>query len=112
MHFGELPFFSVEQRKRFLERIDDPAKNWKFARADVEERGYWKQYQQAYEACLEGTSTRRAPWYVVPADDKRNARLIVSRVIVDALKKLDIDYPPPDPKRRRELQSLRRLLAR
>ena len=101
-----------EQRKRFLERIDMPEKNWKFSRADIEERGYWKRYAKAYEACLQATSTRRSPWYVVPADDKRNARLIVSRVIVDTLKRLDIDYPPPDPKRRRELKSLRRLLAR
>jgi PPK2 family polyphosphate:nucleotide phosphotransferase len=101
-----------EQRKRFLERIDKPEKNWKFGSADLKERGYWTQYQNAYEACLGATSTRRSPWYVVPADDKRNARLIVSRVIVDALKKLNIDYPPPDPKRRRELGRLRKLLAR
>jgi len=101
-----------EQRKRFLERIDKPEKNWKFSRADIGERGYWKQYQKAYEACLQATSTRQSPWYVVPADDKRNARLIVSRVICNALQRLDIDYPRPDPKRRRELRSLRRLLAR
>jgi len=101
-----------EQRRRFLQRIDDPDKNWKFSRADLEERGYWKQYEKAYEACLGATSTRHAPWYAVPADDKHNARLIVSQVILDALKRLDIDYPRPDAKRRRELRALRRLLAR
>jgi PPK2 family polyphosphate:nucleotide phosphotransferase len=101
-----------EQRKRFLQRIDDPDKNWKFSRSDLDERGYWKQYAKAYEACLGATSTRHAPWYVVPADDKHNARLIVSQVIVDALGRLDIDYPRPDPKRRRELRALRRLLVR
>jgi len=101
-----------EQRKRFLERIDRPEKNWKFSRADIDERGYWKQYARAYEDCLEATSTRQSPWHVVPADDKRNARLIVSHVIVDALKRLNVDYPKTDSKRRRELRSLRRLLAR
>jgi PPK2 family polyphosphate:nucleotide phosphotransferase len=101
-----------EQRKRFLERIDRPEKNWKFSRADIDERGYWKQYSRAYEDCLEATSTRQSPWHVGPADDKRNARLIVSHVIVDALKRLNVDYPKTDSKRRRELRSLRRLLAR
>jgi len=101
-----------EQRRRFLQRIDDPDKNWKFSRADLDERGYWKQYAKAYEACLGATSTRQAPWYVVPADDKHNARLIVAQVIADTLERLDIDYPRPDPKRRRELRALRRLLAR
>ena len=67
-----------EQRKRFLERIDQPEKNWKFSLADIEERKFWKQYMKAYEECLGATSTRAAPWYVVPADDKPNARLIVS----------------------------------
>jgi len=101
-----------EQRKRFLSRIDEPAKNWKFSRQDVEERKYWKDYLRAYEACLEATSTRRSPWYVVPADDKPNARLIVSRIIVQTLKKLDMAYPQPDAARRRELQALRKLLAK
>ena len=100
-----------EQRKRFLSRIDEPAKNWKFSRQDVEERKYWKDYLRAYEACLEATSTRRSPWYVVPADDKPNARLIVSRIIVQTLKELDMAYPQPDAARRRELQALRKLLA-
>jgi PPK2 family polyphosphate:nucleotide phosphotransferase len=73
-----------EQRKRFLERIDEPDNNWKFSLADVHERKYWKRYMQAYEACLSATSTRHAPWYVVPADDKENARLIVSEIVIDA----------------------------
>jgi polyphosphate kinase 2 (PPK2 family) len=74
-----------EQRKRFLARIDDPAKNWKFGMADIEERRFWKDYMRAYEQCLSATTTRNAPWYIVPADDKVNARLIVSQVIVDTL---------------------------
>jgi PPK2 family polyphosphate:nucleotide phosphotransferase len=101
-----------EQRRRFLERIDDPDKNWKFSGADLEERGFWKDYRKAYEACLQATSTRHAPWYVVPADDKHNARLIVSQVILDTLRGLDIRYPRPDAKRRRELLAMRRKLAR
>jgi PPK2 family polyphosphate:nucleotide phosphotransferase len=101
-----------EQRKRFLARIDEPEKNWKFSAKDVKERGYWKDYQRAYEACLEATSTKRSPWYVVPADDKPNARLIVSRIIVETLKKLDMAYPQPDAGRRRELAALRRQLAK
>ena len=75
-----------EQRKRFLERLDEPDKNWKFSLADIHERKYWKDYVKAYEACLSATSTHHAPWYVVPADDKENARLIVSRIVLDALK--------------------------
>jgi polyphosphate kinase 2 (PPK2 family) len=101
-----------EQRKRFLSRIDEAERNWKFSRQDVEERKYWKDYMRAYAACLEATSTRRSPWYVVPADDKPNARLIVSRIIVETLKRLDMAYPQPDAKRRRELLALRKLLAK
>ena len=101
-----------EQRKRFLARIDEPAKNWKFSRQDIEERKVWKDYMRAYEACLEATSTRRSPWYVVPADDKPNARLIVSHIIVQTLKQLDMAYPQPDAARRRELRALRKLLAK
>jgi PPK2 family polyphosphate:nucleotide phosphotransferase len=101
-----------EQRRRFLARIDEPEKNWKFSAKDVEERRYWKDYMRAYEACLEATSTKRSPWYVVPADDKPNARLIVSRVIVQTLKGLDMAYPRPVKSRRRELQVLRRQLAK
>ena len=99
-----------EQRKRFLARIDDPDRNWKFSRADIEERKYWKQYAMAYEDCLAATSSRKSPWFVIPADDKPNARLIVSQIVLDTLKRLGVGYPRSDAKRRRELRSIRRLL--
>jgi len=99
-----------EQRKRFLKRIEEPEKNWKFSADDVKERGYWKEYMKAYEACLSATSTRTAPWFIVPADDKENAQLIVSQVVVDALKALKMTYPKSDPERRRELQTVRKVL--
>jgi PPK2 family polyphosphate:nucleotide phosphotransferase len=101
-----------EQRKRFLERIDEPDKNWKFSQADVTERKFWRQYMSAYEDCLSATSTRTAPWHVVPADDKLNARLIVSRVVIDALKGLKISYPKVTRARRRELREIRRQLEK
>lgn len=100
-----------EQRKRFLERIDEPDKNWKFSVADIHERGFWTQYMTAYENCLSATSTDHAPWYVVPADDKENARLIVSQVILDAFNELEMAYPKTTAKRRRELKSIRKQLA-
>ena len=90
-----------EQRKRFLKRIDEPEKNWKFSLADVQERKYWEQYMRAYEACLGATSTRIAPWYVVPADDKKNAQLIVSRIILDSFRELGLAYPKTTAARRR-----------
>ena len=96
-----------EQRKRFLDRIDEPDKNWKFSLADLEERKFWKRYMQAYEACLCATSTKVAPWYVVPADDKENARLIISRIILDTFKALKMRYPKVDAKRQQELLSIR-----
>jgi polyphosphate kinase 2 (PPK2 family) len=99
-----------EQRKRFLARIDEPEKNWKFSLADIEERGFWNQYMKAYEACLSATSTKNAPWYVVPADDKKNARLIISQIILDTFKTLDMSYPKTDAKRRKELLSIRNRL--
>ena len=101
-----------EQRRRFLQRIDDPEKNWKFSIADVEERAFWSQYMKAYEKCLSATSTHDAPWYAVPADDKRNARLIVSRIIVDTLAGLKMTYPQPDAQRRIELQQIRARLVK
>ncbi|MGO8788673.1 MAG: ADP-polyphosphate phosphotransferase [Terriglobia bacterium] len=101
-----------EQRKRFLERIDEPDKNWKFSLADIHERKYWKDYMKAYEACLHATSTHHAPWYVVPADDKENARLIVSQIVLDALHDLKMAYPKTTSKRREELKSIRKLLER
>jgi PPK2 family polyphosphate:nucleotide phosphotransferase len=101
-----------EQRKRFLARIDEPEKNWKFSAADIAERGFWKQYMKAYEKCLGATSTGHAPWYVVPADDKDNARLIVSKVILDTLKELKMTYPETSAKRRKELLSIRKHLTK
>jgi polyphosphate kinase 2 (PPK2 family) len=101
-----------EQRKRFLQRIDEPSKNWKISLADIEERKFWKQYMKAYEKCLGATSTRDAPWHVVPADDKQNARLIVSQIIADTLVGLKMAYPKASAQRRRELLSIRRRLAK
>ena len=101
-----------EQRKRFLQRIDDPHKNWKFSLSDIHERKYWKHYMRAYEDCLHATSTHHAPWYVVPADDKENARLIVSQIVLDSLHELKMAYPKTTAKRRRELESIRKLLTK
>jgi PPK2 family polyphosphate:nucleotide phosphotransferase len=101
-----------EQRKRFLARIDEPEKNWKFSAADIAERKFWKQYMKAYEKCLAATSGDQAPWYVVPADDKENARLIVSRIILDTFEALRMTYPKTSVKRRRELLSIRKQLAK
>jgi len=100
-----------EQRKRFLARIDEPEKNWKFNPADIEERKFWNHYRKAYEACLSATSTKEAPWYIVPADDKENARVIVSQIILDTLNELGMSYPEADKARLKELQSNRKLLA-
>jgi polyphosphate kinase 2 (PPK2 family) len=94
-----------------LARIDETDKNWKFSLADIHERKYWKDYAKAYEACLHATSTHHAPWYVVPADSKENARLIVSRIVLDALEDLKMAWPKTTPKRRAELQSIRKHLA-
>ena len=101
-----------EQRKRFLQRIDEQEKNWKLGLGDIEERKFWNQYTAAYEKCLSATSTRDAPWYVVPADDKENARLIVSRIVLDTFEALKMTYPKTSAKRRRELQLIRRRLAK
>ena len=101
-----------EQRKRFLQRIDEPEKNWKFGLADIEERKFWKQYMKAYEECLSATSIRDAPWYAVPADDKENARLIVSQIVLDTFEGLKMTYPKTNAKRRQELQSIRKRLAK
>lgn len=101
-----------EQRLRFLDRIDNPEKNWKFSLADIEERKYWKQYMQAYEACMSATSTKEAPWYVVPADDKENARLIISTIILDTFRALKMSYPKADANRLQELASIRQQLVK
>ena len=100
-----------EQRKRFVARIDDPEKNWKFSFGDVKERQHWQQYMDAYEACLNATSTRTAPWYVVPADDKKNARLLITEIIIETYKSLDMHYPVTDAKRQQELQAIREQLT-
>ena len=101
-----------EQRKRFLQRIDEPEKNWKFSLADIEERKFWKDYMKAYEECLGATSTRHAPWYVVPADDKENARLIVSQIVLDTLDSLKMTFPETSTRRRQELLSIRKQLEK
>lgn len=99
-----------EQRRRFLERIDDPQKNWKFSQADIKERSFWKAYRKAYEQCLGATSSDEAPWYVVPADDKENARLIVSHIVLDAFDSLKMAYPQANDDRRKELLQIRKEL--
>jgi PPK2 family polyphosphate:nucleotide phosphotransferase len=101
-----------EQRKRFLARIDEPDKNWKFSTADIEEREFWKHYMKAYGECLSATSTSDSPWYVVPADDKENARLIVSQIVLDTFEGLKMAYPKVAAKRRKELLAIRRRLAK
>jgi PPK2 family polyphosphate:nucleotide phosphotransferase len=101
-----------EQRKRFLARIDEPEKNWKFSMADIEERKFWKAYMKAYEDCFGATSTDDSPWYVVPADDKENARLIISQIIIDALEDLKMAYPRTSDARREELLAIREKLAK
>ena len=100
----------AEQRQRFLARIDEPEKNWKLSHADIAERQFWDDYIKAYEACLGATSTKHAPWYVVPADDKPNARLIVSEIVLKTLEALDLQYPQTTPEKRRELAEIRKRL--
>ena len=101
-----------EQRKRFIERIDTPEKNWKFSQADLDERKFWNQYATAYEDCIGATSSSVAPWYIVPADDKENTRLIVSQIVLDTLESLKLSYPQSSAARRRELLSIRKQLAK
>lgn len=96
-----------EQKLRFLKRIDHAEKNWKFSMADIEERKYWNDYQRAYEDCMAHTSARHAPWYVVPADDKHNARLIVSEIVLDAMQEVKITAPKPTEKQKKELAEIR-----
>ncbi|WP_020596340.1 PPK2 family polyphosphate kinase [Spirosoma panaciterrae] len=95
-----------EQADRLIARIEDVEKNWKFEEGDVKERDFWDDYQEAYETCINETATDKAPWYVIPADDKKNMRLLVGRIIIDELKKLPIENPEPDEKRFKELQKL------
>ena len=99
-----------EQRKRLLDRIDDPKKNWKFSADDIVQRKSWQQYQAAYTQCLLATSTQHAPWYVVPADDKQNTQLIVSQIILSALQGLHMTLPKSSHARKLELQAMRKQL--
>jgi len=101
-----------EQRRRFLKRIDEADKNWKFNVDDMTERKYWKQYMNAYEACMSATSTKESPWYVVPADDKKDAQLIVSRILLDTLGKLKLRYPELNAEERKQLKTIRKMLAK
>ena len=101
-----------EQRKRFLARIDEPDKNWKFSLDDIKERKFWKHYMMAYEHCMSATSSLNSPWYIVPADDKENARLAVSRIILDTLGSLKMEYPKSSDERRDELLSIRKQLEK
>jgi PPK2 family polyphosphate:nucleotide phosphotransferase len=101
-----------EQKKRLLQRLDDPEKNWKFSTADVGERARWKDYMRAYEEMIRATSTRWAPWHVVPADNKWFTRVVVAETIVEALEGLDLAYPKVDKKKRRELAKVRKAIAR
>src|ERR1017187_455604 len=101
-----------EQRKRFLERIDEPDKNWKFSTSDIHERKYWKQYMKVYQDCFRATSTHHAPWYVVPADDKENARLMVSQIVLDAFGEIKMAYPKTTAKHRLELRAIKKLLVK
>jgi PPK2 family polyphosphate:nucleotide phosphotransferase len=101
-----------EQRKRFLERIDEPSKNWKFSLADVHERQHWKDYMRAYEDAIRETATKHAPWFVVPADHKWFTRLVVAAAVVDALEELELSFPKVNGRQRAELRAARRLLER
>ena len=95
-----------EQGNRLIERIEDITKNWKFEEGDIKERGFWKEYQEAYEEMINKTSTRENPWYVVPADDKKNMRLIVAKIMSENLKSLKMNYPEPDEARKKTLEGL------
>ena len=99
-----------EQRKRFLARIDDPAKHWKFSVADISERGHWDEYMKAYEEAIAATSTEHAPWYVVPADKKWVSRSVVAGVLASTIRGLGLSWPAVTPDKRREIEAARKLL--
>jgi PPK2 family polyphosphate:nucleotide phosphotransferase len=101
-----------EQKKRFLERLDEPQKNWKFSASDVHEREFWNDYMQAFEEAIRATASKHAPWFVVPADHKWFTRLLVAAAIVDAVEDLGLTYPKVDPARKKELAAARAVLAR
>lgn len=100
-----------EQKRRFLSRLDEPEKNWKFSLADARERQYWNDYMEAYEDMIRHTSSRQAPWFVVPADNKWFTRLVVSAAVIDALQRLDLAFPKIDARRREELAAARAALT-
>lgn len=95
-----------EQGERLIERIEDSSKNWKFEEGDVKERAFWSKYMQAYQEAINATATPHAPWYVVPADDKKNMRLLVGNILIEELKQLDMHYPKTSPERQKMLQGL------
>jgi PPK2 family polyphosphate:nucleotide phosphotransferase len=99
-----------EQKKRFIERVDNPDKNWKFSAADARERGYWKDYMQAYEEMIQNTSTEDSPWYVVPADNKSYARIVVASAIIEALASMKLEYPKVSDEKIAELQEIKKSL--
>lgn len=96
-----------EQKKRFLERLEDSKKNWKFSMADVQERGFWKDYQEAYEEMIQRTATKHSPWYVIPADNKWFTRLAVASAIIETLGELDLAFPDVDEAKKKELDAVR-----
>ena len=100
----------AEQRRRLLDRLSEPKKNWKISESDFHERRYWKRYQSAYERCLEGTSTRECPWFIIPADDKKNARLLISEILMDELGAIPVSYPKMSPGQARQLRAFKKLL--
>jgi PPK2 family polyphosphate:nucleotide phosphotransferase len=101
-----------EQKKRFLERLDDPHKNWKFSVSDALERRHWDEYMHAYEEMIQNTAKKHAPWYIVPADHKWFARLVVAEAVVDAMENLDLSFPKLDAQKRKELAEARTALER
>jgi PPK2 family polyphosphate:nucleotide phosphotransferase len=102
----------AEQKKRFLERLEDSKKNWKFSMDDIKERKFWDDYQEAYEEMVQNTATKRAPWYVIPADNKWYARLVIGSAIVDALNGLDLKFPDVDKEKKKELEAIKEALLK
>jgi polyphosphate kinase 2 (PPK2 family) len=100
----------AEQKRRFMERLDNPEKNWKFSSSDVAERGHWKEYQEAYEDAIRNTASKEAPWFVVPADNKWFTRVVVAAAVVDAMDGLKLKYPVVGPGKRKELAAARKRL--
>jgi PPK2 family polyphosphate:nucleotide phosphotransferase len=100
-----------EQKRRFMRRLDTPDRNWKFSPSDVHERKFWDDYMGAYEDAIRATASKQAPWFVVPADEKRFTRLVVAAAIVEAVEQLDLTYPTVDAKKKQELAAMRAALA-